>query len=93
MIHLETCEILSEIRIDDYYFNVTLSPSNEGSCILWFRDARIHSRFKALGRFSFFDKFKVLQFIARFSTSESLRREIEHRKFQNRLEHMTPLGL
>jgi len=89
MIHLETCELLSEVSIDDYFFKVTLSPSHEGACILWFKDARVSPRFKALGRFSFFDKERVLQFIVRYSTNAGLRKEVEDRKFETRLENLS----
>ena len=88
MIYLETCEILSEVTIDDDCFKVSISPVHEGACILWFKDARISNRFKALGRFSYFDKVKVLQFIMRYATSDTLRREIETRKFESRLESL-----
>ncbi len=91
MIYLETCEILSEVNIDNDWFKVTLSPAHEGACILWFKDGRVSTRFKALGRFSYFDKVKVLQFIVRYATSDSLRREIETRKFETRLQLLNPV--
>ncbi len=92
MIYLETCEVLSEVSIDEYHFKVTLTPDHEGSCILWFRDDRVQPRFRALGRFSFFEKAKVLQFIVRYTTNPDLRKDIDHRKFENRLERLTTIS-
>ncbi|NCD34620.1 MAG: J domain-containing protein [Spartobacteria bacterium] len=89
MICLESCEVLSEIRVDDFYFKITLSPVHEGSCILWFADARLSDRFKALGRFSFFDKQKVLQFVFNYCTNDELREDIETRKFECRIKNLS----
>jgi hypothetical protein len=91
MIQLESCELLSEVAIDDFFFKVTLSPTHGGACILWFKDARITNRYKALGRFSFFDKSRVLQFIVRYTVSDDLRKDIDNRKFECRIEGLSPV--
>lgn len=90
VIAMEDSEILSEISIDHYHFKVTLNPIEEGSCILWFKDARIAEVFEALGKFSRFDKRNVLDFIVRYATNVELREEIEHRQFAQRVENLPP---
>ncbi len=90
LIAMENAEILCEASIDDYHYKVTLNPIEPDSCILWFRDARISLSFNALGRFSFFEKRKVLDFIVRYSTNAELRRDIEHKKFERRISNIAP---
>ena len=90
VIHLDDCEVLSEIRIDDYRFKIAWTPLFRDGCVLWFMDARVDEVYEALGRFSQFDRKRVLDFIVRYTTSENLRREIEGRKFENRLGELSP---
>ncbi len=91
LIDLEACEILSEVSIDYHSFKVTLSPVHEGCCILWFKDERVSARFKALGRFSYFDKARVLHFVVRYTVDPELRDDIEQRKFESRLDNLPSL--
>ncbi|OGV50447.1 MAG: hypothetical protein A2X49_14750 [Lentisphaerae bacterium GWF2_52_8] len=83
-------KILTEATIDNLNFQVTHNPFEPGTCILWFRDIRTHISFTALGKFSEFDKRKVLEFVVRYSTSSMLRRELEHRRFARKVEMMPP---
>jgi hypothetical protein len=82
---MENCELLSEISIDDYKFKVTWSPVLKDSCILWFRDNRLTDQHEPLGRFSNYNQRRVLDFIARYCTSATLREHIDGRKFESRL--------
>lgn len=90
LITLEQAEILSDISIDNFHFKVTLNPVESGSCILWFRDGLVGEFFDALGKFTHFDKRNVLDFIVRYSTSLDLREEIEKRKFERRVDNLSP---
>ncbi len=85
MISLEYCETLSDVSIDNYAFKITWHPANRESCILWFRDVHVSSRFEALGQFTHFDKRKVLQFVVRYATSAPLREEVDKRRFTGRV--------
>ena len=88
LILLDNCEVLSEVRIDDYEFKVTLYPTLDGACILWFKDRRISTAFDALGRFTRFEKRSVLEFIVRYATASDLRDEIEKRRFAARVNQL-----
>jgi hypothetical protein len=90
VIHLNDCEVLSEIRIDAYHFKITWTPLFRDGCVLWFLDERVDEVYEALGRFSRFDRKRILDFVVRYTTSENLRREIEGRKFENRLGALSP---
>ncbi|NCC50992.1 MAG: hypothetical protein EOM20_07220 [Spartobacteria bacterium] len=90
VIYMQYCEMLSEISIDDLHFKVTLSPIPENFCILWFKDSRVSYSFEALGKFSRFDKRSVLDFIVRYSTTNSLREEIARKRFERKLETLAP---
>ena len=90
LIAMESAELLSEVTIDDYHFKVTLNPIDISTCIIWFRDTRITELFEALGKFTHFDKKKVLKFIVRYVTSPDLREEIHKRRFEKRLESLPP---
>ncbi|MFH0880009.1 MAG: hypothetical protein V2A34_09885, partial [Lentisphaerota bacterium] len=59
-------------------------------CILWFRDGHVSEVFEALGKFTHFDKRNVLDFIVRYTTSMDLRDEIEKRKFERRIDNLSP---
>ena len=84
-VELDYTETLTEISVDDFEFRVTWNPLQKDACVLWFRDTRTRPAFEALGKFSSFDKRRVLYFVARYATSESLRREIDHRRFERRV--------
>lgn len=88
-IDLEQSEVLSDISVDEFDFKVTLHPWLNGRCVLWFRDIRSGCEFEALGHFTNFDKRGILFFIARYSTSGELREEIEHRRFERRVDGLT----
>lgn len=79
-------EILTEVSIDNFSFQVTWNPFEDNSCILWFRDKDDHHAFNALGKFSNFDKRKVLDFVVRYSTNGQLRGEIEKKKFHRKID-------
>ncbi len=90
LIVIDEAEVLSEVAIDNFHFKVTLNPVEQSSCILWFRDTLVDDCFEALGKFTHFDKRNVLDFIVRYSTSLALREEIERRKFERRIETLSP---
>ncbi len=90
LINMDYTEVLSEISVDDYHFKVTCNPVLSGSCILWFRDARIAHAFEALGQFSYFDKRSILFFITRYATSADLRQEIDNRRFERKVGGLAP---
>lgn len=90
LITLEEAEILSEVSIDNFSFKVTLNPIEKSSCILWFRDVHVGELFEALGKFTHFDKRNVLDFIVRYSTNIQLREEIDKRKFERRIDTLSP---
>ncbi len=90
-IYLEACEILTDVKIDTYSFVVTLNPLSGNSCILWHKDERISDAYEGLGRFSCFDKARVLNFIVRFATNSHLREDIQRRKFETKLKKLSPL--
>lgn len=89
LLDLDLAEILSEIRVDEFQFKVTVHPWIDGRCILWYRDEVRNTPFEALGRFTQFDKRAVLFFIARYATSHELRKEIESRRFERQLDTLT----
>ena len=78
-------ETLMEVSVDDFEFKATWNSLQKDVCVLWFRDARNGPAYEALGKFSTFDKRRVLFFVARYATSESLRLEIDHRRFEQRV--------
>ncbi|HBA84080.1 MAG TPA: hypothetical protein DCZ95_08305 [Verrucomicrobia bacterium] len=90
VISLERAEVLSEATIDNFHFKVTLNPVEKSSCILWFKDCLVSDIFEALGKFSYFDKRNVLDFIVRYSTSVDLREEIDKRHFERRIDNLSP---
>jgi len=89
-IRLDQCEVLSEVRIDAYHFKATWAAAFNEACILWFKDERISQVFEALGKFARFDREHVLKFIVHYTTSEELRVEIERRRFECRLNTLSP---
>ncbi len=86
MILMEYSELLSEVAIDNYHFRVTWSPVCRESCILWFRDEHVSRFFEALGQFSKFDKRLVLDFIVRYTVNPELRKAIDLRRFERRVD-------
>ena len=82
-------EVLTEVSIGNYNFHVTRNPFEAGSCILWLRDAYKHPAFSALGKFSGFDKRKVLEFVVKYSSDPAMRSEITKRRFEKKLDSMT----
>ncbi len=90
VLDLNSAEVLTDISIDDFQFKVTLHPWLDGRCVLWFRDESAAAQYDALGHFTQFDKRNVLFFVARYATSQDLREEIENRRFERRLNGMTP---
>lgn len=90
MINGSFSETLLEATVDNFGFRATWSPIEKETCILWFRDVYVSQMFDALGKFSRFDKRKILEFITRFSTSQALRQEIELRKFEQKISNLPP---
>ncbi len=82
-------KILTEVSIDNFNFQVTRNPFEMGSSILWFRDAYTQLGFTALGKFSGFDKRKVLEFVVKYATNATLRMEIAKRRFEKKLSSLT----
>jgi hypothetical protein len=81
-------EILTEMNVDNHHFQVTTNPCEKNSCILWFMDSHAHVAYTALGKFSSFDKRKILGFIVKYATSLRLRKEIDHRKFEAKVNFL-----
>ncbi|WP_041281873.1 hypothetical protein [Desulfohalobium retbaense] len=81
-------EILTQVQIDHYLFQVTWSVASGESCILWICDETSMQGFEALGRFSHFDKRDILEFIVRYVSNPSLQEEISKRRFEHHLEHL-----
>jgi hypothetical protein len=88
MIYMQYCEVLSEISIDEMHFRVTWSPVPDDFCILWFKDSRISPSYEALGKFSHFDKRRVLDFVMRYTTTASLREEIQRKRFERKIDSL-----
>lgn len=83
-------EVLMDATIDQQSFRVTWNPLQADSCILWFRDICVSQEFQALGKFSNFDKKRILSFIVEYVFDANLRQQIERRKFEQRLMAMHP---
>ncbi|MFP4668414.1 MAG: hypothetical protein ACOCQI_06575 [Desulfosalsimonas sp.] len=83
-------EILTEIAIDNYRFEVTWSEESSECCILWIKDTDNMDRFEALGRFSRFDRRNILEFVSRYVTSQALREEISKKRFELYVEGLSP---
>jgi hypothetical protein len=77
---------LTEGRIDNFLFQVTSSPFEPGSCVLWLRDADKEFLYSALGKFKSFDRRRCLEFMVKYSTSPELREELERRRFERRAQ-------
>ena len=82
-------DVLTKISIDHLAFQVTWNPLEAGSCILWYMDQLSHAQFTALGKFSSFDKRKVLEFAVKYATSPKLRDELAQRQFRKKVEGIT----
>lgn len=89
MLSRKKAEILTEMNVDNFHFQVTSNPYENNSCILWYMDSHNHISFKALGKFSGFDKRRALSFVVKYATSSSLRSEIERKKFEIKLNTMS----
>lgn len=85
----EFSKILTEISVDNFNFQVTPNPFEEGGCILWFRDTLTHISFMALGKFASFDKRKVLDFVVRYVSNPLLRTEISERHFKAKVDSIS----
>lgn len=81
--------VLAEMKIGSLCFQVTVNPSEKGSCILWHMDEKVPGPFRALGKFSGFDRRKILDFAVRYSGSKSLRNEVENKKFKVKLDSIS----
>ena len=90
MVSRAKTDILTEMNIDNHHFQVTENPFEKGSCVLWFRDSKCHISFLPIGKFSEFDKLRILNFIVKYSSSPLFRVEIERKKFELKLNTMTP---
>lgn len=90
MIAAKHSQILTQVIIDYYEFQVTWNASVEPACILWIKDTRTMNTFEALGRFSCFDQRQILEFITRYVTNLSLRKEISKKRFEIYIESLSP---
>lgn len=81
---------LTDIAIDNYAFKVTWSCTEDEGCILWIRDTDYMEDFEALGRFSGFDRRKILEFVIRYVTNSRLREDISKRRFERHMEGLSP---
>lgn len=82
--------VLTDIAVDNFHFHVTRHPLERNACILWFCNTHKGEVFEALGRFSQFDRRLILFFIARYVTNLELRQEIEKRRFEAKVGHLSP---
>lgn len=89
MAFIDYSEILTRITIDHMSFHVTRNPFERESCVLWYMDQLSHTAYTALGKFSRFDKRKVLEFVTRYATNPSLREELAKRQFYRKIETIT----
>jgi hypothetical protein len=89
-IEVDFTSILSEISVDDYTFRVTPYPLNQDECVLWLKKAVTSSGFEPVGKFSGFNKRRIIEFIARYTTSAELRREVERKRFSAKVETLSP---
>jgi len=87
---MEYYETLTEIVIDNYAFKATWSASSADCCILWIQDTDFMEEYEPLGRFSRFDKRKILEFVIRYVTNSQLREDISKRRFQRHMEGLSP---
>jgi len=86
----EYYETLTEIVIDNFAFKATWSEASGNCCILWIQDTDYMEDFEALGRFSRFDKRKILEFVIRYITNSQLREDISKKRFQRHMESLSP---
>lgn len=81
---------MTQIRVDEYDFRVTVNPYADETCLLWIcNNRRAGGNYEALGRFSRFEKRKILEFITRYTTSAELRREVGRRRFEARVHGLS----
>ena len=90
MIALDRSRVLAEVDIDHYHFIVSSNPISSESCILWYMDSRMSRQYEALGQFARYDKRMVLDFIVRYVTNSMLRENLDMRRFERKLEHVSP---
>jgi hypothetical protein len=83
-------DLLTEISIDNYSFNVTWAADNKTCCILWLKDTNKMEQFETLGSFSRFEKRNIFEFVIRYVTNHNLREEISKRRFQLYIENLSP---
>ena len=91
MITLEKCKTLSEVQIDNFFYRLTTCPQGQPrtTSILWVKDSRVSQLFVALGKFSTSDKRSFLNFVVRYSMSESLRAEIDRKRFEQKVTQLS----
>ena len=81
--------VITEMNVDKMFFQVTENPFEPDSYILWLMDTANSDMYTAIGKFSGFDKRKILNFIVKFITNNRLRDEIENKKFEIKIKAMT----
>ena len=57
----EFTSLLSEIRVDEYFFRVTRHPFSQTACIVWLSVKGRKDTIQVLGMFSTFDRRRVLE--------------------------------
>jgi hypothetical protein len=83
-------KVLSEIKVDEYSFRVTRHPLIPDQCVLWLSRGSSGDNFHALGKFSFFSRRDILEFITRYTSNQELRLEVERRRFEAKIESLSP---
>jgi len=83
-------ETLTEVVIDNYAFKATWNAASPNCCILWIQDTDYMDDFEALGRFSRFEKRKILEFVIRYVTNPQLREDISKKRFERHMESLSP---
>ena len=58
--------------------------------MVWLHNLLEHSDYEVIGKFSKFDKKAMMNFLMRYSSNHQLRRLIELRKFERKLENLSP---
>lgn len=89
MLRKDKFHVVTEMNVDKLFFQVTDNPFESGSYILWHMNSSSSSMYTAIGKFSSFDKKKVLSFIVKYITNNNLRDAIENKKFEVKIKGMT----
>lgn len=78
-------EVLSRIQVDNYHFMITWTPLQSEACLIWIKNTDHQEDFEALGKFSQFDKRRIMEFVTRYTTNERFRDHIHIKQVSHRL--------